>query len=166
MLPQYILENPEIGEILQQNLFNMVLQKPKDFTDSFRTSLEQAQPLVIEKYKPLGNDLIDMAIQQNQFVRGLDLKLTDFEEVEFQDGSEIVVQDDKPDYIYVLASGICDVIKNGSKVNAIEPGELFGELAFMFRRKRQATVIANGVVQCYRIHGRVFKFQGDMKGEK
>ncbi|CAL5970653.1 CAMP-dependent_protein kinase regulatory chain [Hexamita inflata] len=107
-----------------------------------------------------------MAIHQNQFVRGLDLKLTDFEEVEFQDGTEIVVQDENPDYIYVLASGICDVIKNGSKVNAIEPGELFGELAFMFRRKRQATVIANGVVQCYRIHGRVFKFQGDMKSEK
>lgn len=83
----------------------------------------------------------------------MEIHLDDIEEVEFPDGSEIIHQGDEPDYLYILVSGVCHVIKDGQRVNIIEVGDVFGELAFMFKRTRAATVVAEGPVVVCRIDG-------------
>ena len=83
----------------------------------------------------------------------MEIHLEDIEEVEFPDGSEIIHQGDEPDYLYILVNGICHVIRDGQRVNIIEPGDVFGELAFMFKRTRAASVFAEGPVTVCRIDG-------------
>jgi CRP-like cAMP-binding protein len=63
-------------------------------------------------------------------------------ELDVGDGT-VIVQEGKSDrFLYVLLSGSAAVIRRGRRRDTIEPGEFFGELAFLDGGPRSATVVA------------------------
>lgn len=75
--------------------------------------MENAPRLQVCQFKSLGDEFLDKALQSCEFTRNMEIHLDDIEEVEFPDGSEIIHQGDDPDYLYILVSGVCHVIKDG-----------------------------------------------------
>jgi CRP-like cAMP-binding protein len=63
-------------------------------------------------------------------------------ELEVRAGT-VIVQEGKSDrFLYVLVEGSAEVTKGGRRRDRIEPGEFFGELAFLDAGPRSATVTA------------------------
>jgi CRP/FNR family transcriptional regulator, cyclic AMP receptor protein len=63
-------------------------------------------------------------------------------ELEVRAGTVIVTEGRSDRFLYVLVAGSADVTKGGRKRDTIEPGEFFGELAFLDAGPRSATVTA------------------------
>lgn len=67
-----------------------------------------------------------------------------------KDGEAIIEEDTWPYYAYVLKDGSAKVLKNvcGMQVliGTLTKGDIFGEMAFLGKEKRVASVIANGDV--------------------
>lgn len=59
---------------------------------------------------------------------------------EYQVGSYIIKEGDQGSHLYVSAEGNFEVIKDGNSVKLIGPGEVFGELAILYKSKRFASV--------------------------
>ncbi|MFC1493810.1 protein kinase [Thermodesulfobacteriota bacterium] len=59
------------------------------------------------------------------------------------EGSTVVSEGDIDDTLFVILSGSVDVIKNNTKIDTIDQGECFGELAYLSGHPRAATLIAS-----------------------
>ncbi|MFP5383010.1 MAG: cyclic nucleotide-binding domain-containing protein [Gammaproteobacteria bacterium] len=64
-------------------------------------------------------------------------------------------------WLYIITSGEADVVidmpdGSQSKVNALLPGDFFGEMALMTGEPRRATVIAKSDIECYRLDKQSF----------
>lgn len=82
----------------------------------------------------------------NDFIRNLmdEDRLTSVVEAmhseEYELGSFIIKEGDQGSHLYVSAEGNFEVFKDGNSVKMIEPGEVFGELAILYKSKRFASV--------------------------
>lgn len=76
-----------------------------------------------------------------------------FNLVNFSAGETIIWQGEQNDDVYFLISGRLQVLLNREgqpqQINVIEPGEMFGEIAFFTEDPRQATVRAIEPSQCF-----------------
>jgi serine/threonine protein kinase len=61
---------------------------------------------------------------------------------EFEKGEVIVTEGEQETAFYILAKGGVDVVKNGQAVGAMKQGDCFGEIAFLTRQPRNATIVA------------------------
>ena len=57
-------------------------------------------------------------------------------------GTNVITQGEEGDNFYVVDSGACDVVVNGSNVGVCKNGDSFGELALMYFAPRAATITA------------------------
>jgi CRP-like cAMP-binding protein len=62
------------------------------------------------------------------------------ETARFPHGHEIVVEGSPGDYCCIIVEGAADVIKEGSRIARLGPGDLFGEMAILDPGPRSATV--------------------------
>jgi CRP-like cAMP-binding protein len=67
----------------------------------------------------------------------------------FDPGEEIVTQGDSSGRFYMIVSGNAEVRVNGHVVNALGPGQHFGEYAVIDREPRTASVIATNEVHAF-----------------
>ena len=67
-----------------------------------------------------------------------------FENLHYADGETIFQTGDIGDFLYVIAEGKVDVIKDDQKITTLTKGEYFGEMALMSEKKRTATIKACG----------------------
>lgn len=74
------------------------------------------------------------------------------EEVLFPKGSDIVVQGQPGDCMYLLIEGQVDVVVNGAVVRLLTAGTHFGEMALMSSFPRTATIRARTRVKARRLH--------------
>ena len=61
---------------------------------------------------------------------------------EFRPGESIVSEGELDSAFYVVISGECSVLKNAEAIHTIRQGECFGEMGFISRETRSATVAA------------------------
>ncbi|MCH9620830.1 MAG: hypothetical protein S4CHLAM20_02340 [Chlamydiia bacterium] len=67
-----------------------------------------------------------------------------FENLHYIDKETIFQSGDIGDYLYVIAKGEVDVIKNDQVITTLKQGDYFGEMALMSTNKRSATIRAKG----------------------
>ena len=61
---------------------------------------------------------------------------------EFTKGEVIVTEGEQETAFYIIAKGGVDVVKNGKVVGMMKQGDCFGEIAFLTRQPRNATIAA------------------------
>ncbi len=60
----------------------------------------------------------------------------------YKPGETIIEQDSDPDFVYSLAEGTVEVIRDGTNLAEVTAGEIFGALSILNEEKRTASVIA------------------------
>ena len=100
------------------------------------------------------NNEVWKMLKQVQMLRGLSMdsmkRLIDALQVkEFQDGEEIVRQNNPGDSLYIIKSGKVDVYKDGVYIRSIMKHDYFGERSALFNDFRSATVVAHRGVTCW-----------------
>ena len=61
---------------------------------------------------------------------------------EFTKGEIIVTEGEQETAFYIIAKGGVEVVKNDSVVGLMKQGDCFGEIAFLTRQPRNATIVA------------------------
>ena len=77
--------------------------------------------------------------------------------IEFRHGTDLVRQGDRGDAFFLLMEGTAEIVRDGTLVGHLDPGDWFGELALLDPAERAATVTAasDGVVLA--LSARMFK---------
>ena len=70
---------------------------------------------------------------------------------EFEPGAEIIVEGDVDSSFYVIVAGNVIVTKNEHKVDMLGQGDCFGEMGFIARAQRTASIIAMGQVTVLKV---------------
>ena len=83
------------------------------------------------------------------------------DEVDLPAGQELTREGDLGREFFVLVDGTADVTKDGTKVNALGPGDFFGEIALVAQMPRTATVVTTSPVHALVM--RDLEFRGMLK---
>ncbi len=65
---------------------------------------------------------------------------------EYEGGSKIIAEGDIDDSFFIIISGIVEVRKDGTYVGLLEAGDCFGEMGYLTKASRTATIIARNNV--------------------
>src|SRR5262245_60659267 len=79
------------------------------------------------------------------------------DEIDLKEGKELTRQGSSGREFFVLIEGTADVVKDGKKVNSLQGGDFFGEIALVHHGPRTATVTATSPVRTLVITERNFK---------
>ena len=71
--------------------------------------------------------------------------------LEFEPGTEIIIEGDIDNSFYVIVNGEVIVRKRTQDVDVLVRGDCFGEMGFIARRKRTATIIAKTQVSAMKV---------------
>lgn len=71
---------------------------------------------------------------------------------EFQPGSEIIVEGDIDDSFFIITSGVVDVLKDNQVIGSLSKGDCFGEMAYLSKVQRTATIRAKDSVSLMKIN--------------
>ncbi len=149
--PQSLLETcPElpahIGEIVEKSMKKIIY-------DRYETAHELAHDLgrAFGRLREVG-ERIDMqekwkTLRYLYFFKGFnDDQITDVvnasEWKEYSKGDVIISEGDKETSFYIIAKGGVDVMKKNKIIGYMKQGDCFGEIAFITRRPRVATIAA------------------------
>ncbi|MBN8996779.1 MAG: cyclic nucleotide-binding domain-containing protein [Rhizobiales bacterium] len=64
--------------------------------------------------------------------------------VDYPDGRVVFIRGDEGDKAYIVESGRIDIREGGRVIEAMQPGEIFGELALIDGETRSASAVAVG----------------------
>jgi serine/threonine protein kinase len=67
-------------------------------------------------------------------------------------GKAIINEGDIDDCFYILVSGSVDVVKGGRVIGALQKGDCFGEMGYVSKAQRSATVVAREPVQLMKLN--------------
>lgn len=70
----------------------------------------------------------------------------------YQAGDQIIVEGDIDDSFYIITAGEVDVYKDGARIGNLTTGDCFGEMAYLSKAERTATIIATGRVDLMKIN--------------
>ncbi len=79
------------------------------------------------------------------------------DEIDLAEGKEMTREGSRGREFFVLLEGDADVIKGGSSINKLGPGDFFGEIALISDSPRTATVTATSPVRALVITDRSFR---------
>ena len=114
------------SNLLLENIYKYLGGEP---LDSLITA--NIENLIALKSIPMFHELDVFTLQQIQ-------KISVYRE--FNADEMIVNEGDEGDSLFVILNGKVGVYKNGKKINEIQSGSLFGEMAIIDRQKRSATI--------------------------
>ncbi|MFP4362761.1 MAG: cyclic nucleotide-binding domain-containing protein [Spirochaetia bacterium] len=118
-------------------------------TERVRSSLS-GMPLL--NYSTQG-DLLTINLQHLQDkANRIPQMFRDQEETHFTDQQIVFTQGEESDYLYYIVSGRYEIIANSRKVSELSPSDIFlGEMSFLLKNKRSATVRSVGEGKLIRI---------------
>ena len=79
------------------------------------------------------------------------------DEIDLREGTELTREGAAGREFFVLLEGTADVERNGEKINALGPGDFFGEIALISQEPRTATVRASSPVRALVVTARSFR---------
>ncbi|XP_060106997.1 cGMP-dependent protein kinase 2-like isoform X1 [Heteronotia binoei] len=111
---------------------------------------------------PRDANLILEAVKRNEFLRclgdGQSHPLVEsFTLEEHQPGDTIVAEGDDGHTMYIVAEGELSVMQKGRQLRTLLPGDVFGELAVLYKCQRTATVVALTPVQLWAIDRQTYR---------
>lgn len=71
---------------------------------------------------------------------------------EFNAGAQIIVEGDIDDSFYIITSGDVDVYKDGALIGNLQTGDCFGEMSYLSKAKRTATILAKNRVDLMKVN--------------
>jgi len=71
---------------------------------------------------------------------------------QFKAGAEIIVEGDIDDSFYIITSGEVDVYKDNALIGHLETGDCFGEMSYLSKAKRTATITAKDDVDLMKVN--------------
>lgn len=71
---------------------------------------------------------------------------------EFQAGEEIIVEGEIDDSFYIITGGSVEIVKEGHIIGELGEGDCFGEMGYVSKSKRTATIVAKEQVQLMKIN--------------
>jgi CRP/FNR family transcriptional regulator, cyclic AMP receptor protein len=79
------------------------------------------------------------------------------DELDMRDGKDLTTEGEPGREFFVLIEGTADVRRKGRKVNTMNAGDFFGEIALVSDRPRTATVTATSPVRLLVVTDRAFR---------
>lgn len=70
----------------------------------------------------------------------------------FTDGEQIIVEGDIDDSFFIIISGEVAVHKDGASIGQLKTGDCFGEMAYLSKAERTATIIAKDNVELMKVN--------------
>lgn len=150
----------DLPEILEKIVYH-ALQKSKD--KRYKMGLNMAADLSLSfDYLEKPEKDID-AEEKLNIVRSLDF-FSEFSEAEiweiihacswqeFEAGTEIIVEGDIDDSFFIISSGSVEVYKSNKVIGLLQKGDCFGEMGYLAKSERSATIIAQNYVQLMKIN--------------
>ena len=150
----------DLPEILEKIVYH-ALQKSKD--KRYKMGLNMAADLSLSfDYLEKPEKDID-AEEKLNIVKSLDF-FSEFSEaeiweiiracawLEFEPGTEIIVEGDIDDSFYIISSGSVEVFKSNQVIGLLQTGDCFGEMGYLAKTERSATIIAQNYVQLMKIN--------------
>ena len=71
---------------------------------------------------------------------------------DFDARADIIIEGDIDDSFYIIASGAVEVQKGGKAIGLLHEGDCFGEMGYLSKTERSATITAKEPVQLMKIH--------------
>ena len=150
----------DLPEILEKIVYH-ALQKSKE--KRYKMGLNMAADLSLSfDYLEKPEKDIDAEEKMN-IVRGLEF-FNEFSEAEiweiiracswqeFEPGIEIIVEGDIDDSFFIISSGSVEVFKSNQVIGLLQKGDCFGEMGYLTKTERSATIIAQNYVQLMKIN--------------
>ncbi|TMK32284.1 MAG: cyclic nucleotide-binding domain-containing protein [Actinobacteria bacterium] len=78
------------------------------------------------------------------------------DEVDLEPGRHLVEQGEFAHEFFVIQEGTAEVTVDGNPVDALGPGDFFGEIALLETERRTASVVATAPLRCIVMHARDF----------
>ena len=73
----------------------------------------------------------------------------------YESGDEIIIEGELDDSFYIIADGEVMVRKNGKDLRNLVKGDCFGEMGYLARTKRTATIVAKGRTALLKVNSTV-----------
>lgn len=151
---------PDLPEILEK-IVHHALQKSKE--KRYKMGLNMAADLSLSfDYLEKPEKDID-GEEKMSIVRGLEF-FSEFSEAElweilracmwheYEAGTEIIVEGDIDDAFFIISSGSVEVFKNNQAIGLLQKGDCFGEMGYLAKTERSASIIAQNYVQLMKIN--------------
>lgn len=155
--------DPEIPEALEHIVRRAT---SKDREQRYRTGLELATDLNA-MYENLDNTATELDMEQRfSLIKALEF-FTGFPDAEiweiinastwkdYHEGEDIIVEGDLDDCFYIIVSGSVIVTKNQRVIRTLEQGDCFGEMGYLARTRRTASIAAASDTSLLKINSTV-----------
>jgi len=74
---------------------------------------------------------------------------------DYRDDEEIIVEGELDDSFYIIVDGMVAVRKSGKDLRTLLAGDCFGEMDYLAKTKRTATIVANGDTSILKVNSTV-----------
>ena len=74
---------------------------------------------------------------------------------DYKDSEEIIVEGELDDSFYIIVNGSVSVQKSGKDLRSLNAGDCFGEMGYLAKTKRTATIVASGATALLKINSTV-----------
>lgn len=152
--------NEELGRIVAKALakerserYQMGGDLAADLSRAFDRLLEQPRENISEQEKFL-------AVKQLEFFQGFpDAEIWEIVHAgqwqDYADGAEIILEGELDDSFYIIVHGEVSVRKSNKDLRSLFAGDCFGEMGYLAKTKRTATIVARGATSLLKINSTV-----------
>jgi serine/threonine protein kinase len=133
--------------------YRVGLDIASDLSKAFDALLEAPQENITEQEQFL-------AVKQLDFFQGFpDVEIWEIVRAgnwqDYADGEEIIVEGDLDDSFYIIVNGEVSVQKIGKELRVLFAGDCFGEMGYLAKTKRTATIVARGATSLLKVNSTV-----------
>src|SRR5690606_34446041 len=130
--------------------YQMGLELASDLSRAFESFLEAPQENLSEQEQFL-------AAKQLDFFEGFpDAEIWEIVRAgkwqDYGDGDEIIIEGELDDSFYIIVHGEVSVQKSGKDLRQLLAGDCFGEMGYLAKTKRTATIVARGPTSLLKVN--------------